>query len=226
MLLVIYHHVGKPMALERERVYEGVRGEIISCALRPGLEIREAALAERYGVSKSPVRDAMQKLAVEGLIEVAPRRGYRVAQVRVEDAEHILDLRIILETAAVRRAAAKASAQELADLDEFRTPDTDTVEGFAAYNERFHRTISGLSGNARLAAEISRAMEYYQRLVTVSLTTLQRNGGFDEPLADHNAIIDALQARKGAAAARRVAQHIGRSRRHVMRGLMSRPIIG
>jgi DNA-binding GntR family transcriptional regulator len=214
------------MALERERVYEEVRGEIISCALRPGLEIREAALAERYGVSKSPVRDAMQKLALEGLIEVEPRRGYRVAQVRVEDAEHILDLRVILETAAVRRAAVNATDEELAELDRFRSPDVDTVEGFAAYNERFHQTVSALSGNARLAAEIGRAMEYYQRLVSVSLTTLQGNGGFEEPLADHIAIIDALQARKGAAAARRVAQHIGRSRKHVMRGLMSRPIVG
>jgi DNA-binding GntR family transcriptional regulator len=214
------------MALERERVYEEVRGEIISCALRPGLEIREAALAERYGVSKSPVRDAMQKLALEGLIEVEPRRGYRVAQVRVEDAEHILDLRVILETAAVRRAAVNATDEELAELDRFRSPDADTVEGFAAYNERFHQTVSALSGNARLAAEIGRAMEYYQRLVSVSLTTLQGNGGFEEPLADHIAIIDALQARKGAAAARRVAQHIGRSRKHVMRGLMSRPIVG
>lgn len=214
------------MTLERERVYEGVRGEIISCALRPGLELREAALAERYGVSKSPVRDAMQKLALEGLIEVEPRRGYRVAQVRIEDADHILDLRVILESAAVKRAAVNATDEELGDLDRFRTADTDTVEGFAVYNERFHRTVSALSGNARLAVEIGRAMEYYQRLVTVSLTTLQGNGGFEEPLADHVAIIEALQARKGAAAARRVAQHIRRSRRHVMRGLMSRPIVG
>lgn len=218
----------EPAVLERERVYERVRRDIISCALMPGREIRESALAGHFGVSKSPVRDAMQKLEAEGLVEVEPRRGYRVAQVRVEDAEHALELRIILETAAVRRAARVASAAGLATLDAFRTPDRTSIEAFAAGNGHFHTTLSTLSGNPRLAAEVRRVMEYYRRLCVVSLATLatEHDETFARPLADHVAIIDALQARRGAEAARRLTLHINRSRRSVLRGLSSRAVVG
>lgn len=212
--------------LERERVYELVRGDIISCALMPGREIREAALAGLYGVSKSPVRDAMQKLEAEGLVEVEPRRGYRVSQVRIEDAEHTLELRTILETAAVRCAARRASDAELAALDRFGAPDTSSVQAFAVDNEAFHEKLSELSGNPRLGAEIRRIMEYYRRLAIVSLTALADEGGFDAAVADHIAIIGALQARKGATAAQHVTRHINRSRRQIMRGLSSRAIVG
>ena len=63
------------VSLVRNRVFELVRGEILSCQLRPGEELRENELAKRYGVSKSPVRDAMQKLEFEGLVEIEPRRA-------------------------------------------------------------------------------------------------------------------------------------------------------
>mgnify|MGYP001064708315 CR=1 FL=1 len=89
---------------------------------------------------------------------------------------------------------------------------------FADYNRRFHATLAQMSGNRRLAEETVRVMEFYDRLAIVSLTLLSREGGFDTPLADHNAIIDALQARNGRLAARLVRDHVERSRPARVRG--------
>jgi DNA-binding GntR family transcriptional regulator len=212
------------MSLERIRVYASVRTDILSCSLMPGAELREAELAERYGVSKSPVRDAMQKLEYEGLVEIAPRRGHRVRPVSVRDAEDILDLRLILETAIVRRIADNADAVTLRRLDGFRTADMSSIAAFTAYNRGFHHGLSQMSGNRRLAEEMKRTMELYDRLCVISLSTLQ-HGCFDGPLADHVAIVDALQARNGADAARVIRRHVTKSRGQILKGLQNRPVV-
>lgn len=214
------------MSLVRNKVFEQVRQEILSCTLMPGEELRENELARRLGVSKSPVRDAMQKLEFEGLIEIEPRRGHRVKPISVSDAEDILDLRVILESGAVRRIADRASDAELAALDRFREADTTSIPGFTAYNRDFHKHLSHLSGNRRLAEETQRVMEMYDRLCMVSLSNKRGQDSFAEPLADHRAIIDALQARDGTRAARLLTRHVTRSRGSIMRGLERRPVVG
>jgi DNA-binding GntR family transcriptional regulator len=213
------------VSLVRNRVFELVRGEILSCQLRPGEELRENELAKRYGVSKSPVRDAMQKLEFEGLVEIEPRRGHRVKPISVADADDILELRAMLETGAVRLIVEKATDAQLADLDRFRTADLTSISAFAAYNRSFHHALASMTGNRRLAEETQRLMEVYDRLCLVSLSTLRREDALAEPLADHNEIIDALQARNGAAAARMVTRHVGKSRGSIMRGLGQRSIV-
>lgn len=212
------------VTLVRNTVFDRVRGEILTCALQPGEELREQELARRYGVSKSPVRDALQKLEFEGLVEIEPRRGHRVKPISVSDTEDILDLRVLLESGIVRRTAERASDEALATLDAFREADTNSVPAFAAYNREFHTCLSRLSGNRRLADEMRRVMEFYDRLCVVSLRN-QRSKDCSEPLADHVAIIEALQARNGAAAARLMARHVGRSRAALLRGLGQRPIV-
>lgn len=222
--IVEYHEVGESLTLVRNKVFDLVRGEILTCVLPPGEELREQELARRYGVSKSPVRDALQKLEFEGLVEIEPRRGHRVKPISVSDTEDILDLRVLLETGIVRRAAELASDADLKALDECRKADTQSVTAFAAYNREFHTRLARLSGNRRLADEMRRVMEFYDRLCVVSLTN-QRGKDCSEPLADHVAIIDALQARNGVAAARLIARHVGKSRAALMRGLGQRPIV-
>ena len=213
------------VSLVRNRVFELVRGEILTCQLRPGEELRENELAKRYGVSKSPVRDAMQKLEFEGLVEIEPRRGHRVKPISVGDADDILELRAILETGVVRLLVEKATDVQLAGLNVFRTTDLTSISAFAAYNRSFHHALADMTGNRRLAEETRRLMEIYDRLCLVSLSTLRREDALADPLADHNEIIDALQARNGAAAARMVTRHVGKSRGSIMRGLGQRPIV-
>jgi DNA-binding GntR family transcriptional regulator len=216
---------GRIVNLVRNRIFDLVRGEILACTLMPGEELRESELAKRYGVSKSPIRDAMQKLEFEGLVEIEPRRGHRVKPISVSDAEDILELRVILETGAVRKIIASASDDAVASLDRFRTADLGSIPAFAAYNREFHFTLSALSGNRRLAEETRRVMEIYDRLCVVSLQAQRGGDGFAGPLADHVAIIDAIQARNAAQAARVVARHVSKSRASIMRGLDRRPIV-
>ena len=214
------------MSLERNRIFELVRGEILSCSLMPGVELRESELAKRFGVSKSPVRDAMQKLEFEGLVEISPRRGHRVRPISVKDAEDILELRAILEVAVARKIVQTASDEELSGLDGFRQADMSSIQVFARYNRKFHHALSVLSKNIRLAEEMRRVMEFYDGLCGLSLSPLRKSGGFEDPLADHNAIIDALQARNAGQAARIVRKHVMKSRGQIMRGLENRPIVG
>lgn len=191
----------------------------------PGAEIREADLAQRFGVSKSPVRDALQRLENEGLIEIEARRGHRVRAISVRDAEDILEFRQILEEACVRKVVQVASIADLESLDRFREADKNSPAAFTAYNRQFHYRLAELSRNRRIAEETRRAMDYYARLCLISLSVIQ-DRGFDGPLQDHIEIIDALQARNGSAAARVVRRHVGKSRSQILRALDNRPIVG
>lgn len=210
--------------LERDRIFQLIRQDILTCTLSPGEELREAELARRYQVSKTPVRDALQKLELEGLIEIEPRRGHRVRPISMSDAEDILELREILEAAVVEKIARGADADTLAQLDSLLEGDFSSIIAFAEYNRHFHTSLAHLSGNRRLAEETVRVMELYDRLAIVSLTTLSREKGLGSALADHKAIIDALKARNGSLAARLIREHVGRSKQQIIRGLNRRSL--
>lgn len=212
--------------LIRQEVYQKLRGDILSCALPPGEEFREGELVEKFGVSKSPIRDALQRLELEGLVEISPRRGHRVAPISVLDAEDMLDMREILEAGAIRAIATKASDTELRRFDQFREANLDNMQKFASYNRAFHMHLSEASGNRRLANSMAQLMENYDRLCIVSLTsTRDQSGGMELALADHNTLIDALQARNVAAAVRASSRHLKKSRSSILRGLQNRPIV-
>lgn len=216
-----------PDGLIRHRIFDELRCDIMSCTLQPGSELRESELAQRYGVSKSPIRDALQKLEFEGLVQIVPRQGHRVVPISIGDARDILDLRETLEQAAVKKIAAEASDQDLEKLNKFRIADMATMRAFAAYNRSFHAEICHLAGNARQAAVMQSLMDNYERLCIVSLSSRhQEAAAMAAALQQHNQIIDALQARDGGSAARLSAKHIRKSQSQIMRGLKSRPVVG
>jgi DNA-binding GntR family transcriptional regulator len=212
--------------LIRHRVFGQLRTDIMSCDLQPGSQVREGALAEKYGVSKSPVREALQRLEFEGLVEIAPRQGHRITPISISDAEDILELREILEAAASRQIAEKASDADLAALDEFRSCDLSSLKAFARYNRDFHARISDLSGNQRQSDTMCSLMDNYERLCIVSLSSRHQEAKtMHKALDDHNAIIDALQKRDARTAARLSTKHIRKSHRQIMSGLNSRPVV-
>lgn len=214
------------MNLMRHKVLDQIRQDILTCGLQPGEELREAELAERYSVSKSPVRDALQHLRFEGLVQTEPRRGHRVAPISISDARDILDMRETLEAAAALRMVKDASAEDLNRLDSFRDADVLCVRSFSRYNRQFHTVLAELSGNRRLAAEMRRLLDAYERLCLVSLERLHEDqGSFAQALADHCDLIDALQARDATKAKRISLRHVRRSRTNIMKGLESRPIV-
>ena len=194
--------------LLREKVYEQLRADMISCKLAPGTEIREAELALRFAVSKSPVRDALMRLEREGLVITLPRQGYRVAPVSLTDVLDMFHLRAALERACMERIVLHASDTHLKELDTFRHFDPGAWSGgFVAFNRAFHKRIAELGGNARMRDHLIDLIDQMERAVQVSVASI--NKGDPQALVnEHAEIIDALQARAVKRAQRLAEQHI------------------
>jgi DNA-binding GntR family transcriptional regulator len=197
---------------------------MISCALAPGTEIRESELALRFGVSKSPVRDALMRLEQEGLVITLPRQGYRVAPVSLADVQDMFHLRDALEQACMERIVRRASDEQLVALDAFRQyVAADWPGGFVAYNREFHRTLARIAGNARMRDQLIDLIDQMERAVQLSINSLKK--GDPQMLVDeHIELITALQGRQASRAQRLAARHVGEAGKRVVQA-MSRVVI-
>ena len=205
--------------LLRETVYEQLRADMISCTLAPGTELREAELASRFDMSKSPVRDALMRLEREGLVITLPRQGYRVAPVSLADVLDMFHLRAALERACVERIVLNASDEQLRSLDEFRQLDAAAWEGgFIAFNRAFHRRIAELGGNARMRDQLNDLIDLLERAVQVSVASINK-GDPQALVTEHTEIINALQARALKRAQRLAEQHITAAGKRVSKAI-------
>ena len=201
--------------LLRESAHAVLRAEILSCAIPPGTEIREAELAARFHVSKSPIRDALMRLENEGLVISMPRQGYRVASISPADVEDMFQLRIALERACMERIIRHASDEQLTELDQFRYFDSDQWNhNFVAYNRAFHHRLAALSANTRMRDQLIDLIDQMERAVRVSVSNVKR-GNHDSLVAQHNELIDALQQRKVKRAERCAEKHVSAAAKRV-----------
>ncbi|WP_456748857.1 GntR family transcriptional regulator [Bradyrhizobium sp. USDA 4354] len=209
--------------LLRENVYDLLRADILACRLTPGDEMREQDLAERYSVSRQPVRDALLRLQREHLVTVQPRQGYRVTPISLSDARDLLRFRLALEPACVAEAIESAPDSVLKSLDEFRR-FSGNHEDFIAYNRGFHTALAHASGNRRMAAALCDLIGQADRLVRVSISNLK---GHDPAklVAEHVALIDAMQQRETRTAARIIKAHIGDTEKRVLPALKRNAVI-
>ncbi|WP_338692238.1 GntR family transcriptional regulator [Bradyrhizobium sp. 26S5] len=211
------------MILLRDNIYENLRSDILSCHFAPGDEMREQELAERYAVSRQPVRDALLRLEREHLVTVQPRQGYRVNPISLSDARDLLRFRLALEPACVAEAIESAPDSILKSLDEFRR-FSGSHEDFIAYNRGFHSALAHASGNRRMAATLCDLIGQADRLVRVSVSNLK---GHDPAklVAEHVALIDAMQQREGRTAARIIKAHIAATEKRVLPALKRNAVI-
>ena len=206
-------------------VYQRLRDEILSCELRPGTSFQERQLAERFNVSKSPVRDALIKLQEQNLVEVMPRKGYRVTRVSLSDARDLYEMRHILEREAVLRLIDSGPDELLAALDQFREgPAEGSRTEWIAYNRGFHCFILANCGNARLARSGIETVEQFDRMTHVSVAYNARPRLADR-LAEHGAIIDAIQARDKRRAAALTRDHIEGSCQRLLQALENASVV-
>lgn len=207
--------------LARVNVYNQLRNEILSCTLRPGRLLQERELAERFCVSKSPVRDALLRLGEQNLIQILPRRGYRVTPISTVDMRELYDMRAILERECAIRLLDVASDKTLHSLDEFRAaPKSRELKDWIAYNRTFHIAMAENCGNTRLARATREVIEQFDRMTVVSVT-------YDQALdlskfeKEHITIIDAVQKRDRRTALSLIKTHIESSRRRTVKALES-----
>jgi len=193
-----------------QRVYDHLRDEIMGDRLPPGTELSEVALSKELDVSRGPIREAMGRLAAEGLVTVRPRRGAEVRSISPEELIDSYQVREALEVLAVRLAVPRITDAEVAELDGLvdrmseYAKNGDVADFFTA-NVAFHELICELSGNAklvqvhrRLAGEIGR----------FQARTLALRGSLDGSVTEHRAILTAIRQRDVEKAAKLTAAHI------------------
>lgn len=137
---------------KQERVYGLLRADILRCELRPGQLIIESELAERYGTSKTPVRQALSRLAMENMVETLPRRGWMVRHITVRDVRHVYLLRRLLEPEAAAMAAEAATPDDitrLERLDEEQWTAGQEEMDFSLHSN-FHLAVAALARVPRL----------------------------------------------------------------------------
>ena len=217
--------VGKSPDLVRTSVYQRLRSEVLSCELRPGQQLQERDLVARFQVSKSPIRDALLKLEEQGLVEVLPRKGYRVRRIDISDVRDMYGVRLMLERECVSLLVDTASEEELEGLEAFRAgPSAPDLPSWIEYNRAFHAYIAANCGNARLARIAQEMIEEFDRLTYVSVTS-SRELSLDSYVREHGEIIDAIRARNKRQAVVRTRDHIEKSRKRVLNGLEAMSVV-
>jgi DNA-binding GntR family transcriptional regulator len=199
-----------------EQAYARLRREILSCRLPPGAEISETDIAEHLQMSKSPVREALGRLRMEGFVRAYPRRGYQIAPLTLSDLKELLELRTILETGAVTLAAARISPEEvarltqLADADDLAPVDRGAgLDAFVDANRAFHAAVASASGNRRVVEQIILCLDGLERFFYVGARSRDIS---PQTRAEHAELIEALRAGDGARARQLVVAHNDRTR--------------
>lgn len=196
-----------------DRAYEHVRGEILCGRLPVGSVIAEGTVAEELGISKTPVRQALQTLRREGLLEAGPRRQVIVRGFSGEHRREITDIRIALESLSVRRACEAMTIEQIDHLRlllirQKRAVDARDEDGFIELDEQFHLHIAAAAGLPIVERFLSQ-LRGFVRLMR--LGTTRPPGHLGEVLAEHEAIADLIEARKPARAERALRDHLQRS---------------
>jgi DNA-binding GntR family transcriptional regulator len=204
------------------RAYDALKQDILTCVLRPGAQIFEGELAARYGTSKTPVREALNLLVQEELVQVLPRRGYLVAPVTLRDVQEVYQLRLFLEAAAAELAAehvAEDGLRHLKALVETRYTygDRESYSRFLRANREFHVSVAEASGNRRLALFVSKLLEDMERILHLGLDL---RDSAEEMAAEHAELVDALMRGDGALARRVVTAQLQSSRKRVLEALV------
>jgi DNA-binding GntR family transcriptional regulator len=195
-----------PRALYEE-VAELLRQRIFSRELAQGSWIDELKLAEEYGISRTPLREALKVLAAEGLVTMKVRRGAYVTEVSDKDLADVYHLLALLESDAAAVVAERATDEELAELQTMHSEleaAAQERDEFFAINERFHMRLLDIANNRwrqQMVADLRKVMKLNRH------NSLLKTGRITESLAEHRAVMDALMARDAALTQARMQAH-------------------
>jgi len=182
----------------RDLIYTQLRRSIVMSHRRPGERLNLHALAEGFGVSITPVREALQMLDQEGLVSTKPRSGYYVTHLTLKELLDWLDLREILEVGAVERAVTRITEEQLEELEQVHTgysgDDEESLERYIKENRRLHCLIAEASGNRQLTEMLGHVHDRLARFMVAS------HGGQSMLEFKHERLIEALRNRDLATA--------------------------
>jgi DNA-binding GntR family transcriptional regulator len=199
-----------------DKAHHLIRHKIVTLELTPLSAIDEQALMEDLQLGRTPIREALQRLAAEGFVFFAPRRGIFVADISITDLQKIFELRVVLEGFCAQLASQRATEDQLAEMeatvvDLRQVPDGDS-RALMAVDERFHHLLYKAAGNEFLFDILTRLHAKSFRLWYL---VLDRLDGVEEAMEQHVAITEALRARDGQRAEELIQRHISDFQREI-----------
>jgi DNA-binding GntR family transcriptional regulator len=204
---------GRPRAATASaRIYSDLRAELVSMERRPGEVISEAEIALSYGVSRTPVREAILKLSDEGLVEIFPQSGIFVSRIPLAALPEAIIIRKALEETTARLAAERATPSQILTLHSIleRQREADAAsdrDGFHQADETFHATIAEVArypGIWTLILQVKVNVDRFRRL------TLPQTGRMAQVIAEHAVILAAIEQREPEGARRAMGAHLER----------------
>jgi DNA-binding GntR family transcriptional regulator len=188
-------------------VAERLRAQIFDRAIEPGAWIDEQKLAAEYGISRTPLREALKVLAAEGLVTMKPRRGAYVAEMSRDDVTQVYRLLALLEADAAADVARHASEEQLSQLQmlhDLLERQVRQRDAFFATNERFHMALLDIAGNrwrTQIVTDLRKVMKLNRH------HSLFKQGRLADSLAEHRALMVAIEAHDAAEASRLMLAH-------------------
>jgi DNA-binding GntR family transcriptional regulator len=188
-----------------DKAYHEIRGLIVSLELAPGAVIDERELIERLEIGRTPVREALRRLAHERLVEVYPRRGMFVTGVDVRELARLSEVRELLEPEAARLAAERATDADREQLADLLTELDAGGSELMDLDERIHRAVYRAAHNDLLEATLE---QYYVLALRIWSMALDRAHELEEAVEAHRALLEAIQAGDGERAADIMRAHV------------------
>lgn len=205
----------------RDVVFNTLRQAILKGELKPGERLMEIQLAKRLGVSRTPIREAIRKLELEGLVVMIPRKGAEVAKITEKDLRDVLEVRCTLEELAVSLAACNIKKEDVAILEEknnafIESIGRDNVVEMAEADVNFHDAIYALTDNARLIQILNNLREQMYRYRFEYIKDSDKRKTLVE---EHKIIIEALANKDIEAVKKAVRQHIENQEKNVIKAI-------
>lgn len=202
----------------RDVVFQTLRQAILRGEIKPGERLMEIHLAKKLGVSRTPVREALRKLELEGLVTTVPRKGAVVAEITISDLEDVLEVRTALEELAVKNARRRITPEQMQELKrlaaEFRkTLDGNDVGACAQADMAFHDAIYNATGNRRLVQILNNLREQMYRY---RMEYLKDRDSHEILVQEHEEILQALEHHDEKQALDTTISHIERQKEHII----------
>ena len=208
----------------RDVVFNTLHQAILKGELKPGERLMEIQLAQRLGVSRTPVREAIRKLELEGLVRMIPRKGAIVAEITIQDLEDVLEVRSALEALAVKDACDHITDEQLRELklaaNEFRhSLDSRDITACANADMKFHEIIYGATNNRRLLQILNNLREQMYRY---RMEYLKDKSTHKTLLKEHEAIYSALKNHDKEKAGEAIQVHIDNQKESIINSIESK----
>ncbi len=205
----------------RDAAYKAIKHRIITCGFRPGEFINETSVCTALGIGRTPVHQAFDRLMMEGLVDVIPRKGVIVKPVSFDEIFQIVEVRLLTETYSVRMAAERANANDLRQLNDIlhrarQWLDVRNIEQLMLLDREFHNVLARCSGNLVLSDTLANLHDRSLRFWFISLAA---PGQHETVQAQHEAILAAIRDRDTQGAEAAMREHIDSFRRNLTQNL-------